>query len=151
MRLRELFEAEKAATDPAKRASIHREAVEYIKARQDDKNEWAIALSAIAQYVPDPVAEFGDSTDPFEKWLLASVLYFKHQPLPAAKYFTEAADTGHYPEGLQVRGRHLLFVGPDRSRRKAGRPGRHPAGQSRRAVGLLHAVQASAPAMGAQR
>ena len=51
LRLRELFEAEKAATDPAKRASFHREAVEYIKARQDDKNEWAIALSAITQYV----------------------------------------------------------------------------------------------------
>jgi hypothetical protein len=101
MRLRELFEAEKATTDPAKRASIHREAVDYIKARQDDKNEWAIALSAVAQYVPDPVAEFGDSSDPFEKWLLASVLYFKRQPLPAAKYFTEAAETGHYPKAYK--------------------------------------------------
>src|SRR5512146_1385176 len=101
MRLRELFEAEKAATDPAKRASFHREAVDYIKARQDDKNEWAIALSAIAQYVTDPVAEFGNSTDPFEKWLLASVLYFKHQPLPAAKYFTKAAETGRYPKAYK--------------------------------------------------
>ena len=101
MRLRELFEAEKATTDPAKRASIHREAVDYIKARQDDKNEWAIALSAVAQYVPDPVAEFGDSSDPFEKWLLASVLYFKRQPLPAAKYFTEAAETGRYPKAYK--------------------------------------------------
>jgi TolA-binding protein len=101
MRLRELFEAEKATTDPGKRASIHREAVDYIKARQDDKNEWAIALSAVAQYVPDPVAEFGDSSDPFEKWLLASVLYFKRQPLPAAKYFTEAAETGHYPKAYK--------------------------------------------------
>ena len=101
MRLRELFEAEKATTDPAKRASIHREAVDYIKARQDDKNEWAIALSAVAQYVPDPVAEFGDSSDPFQKWLLASVLYFKRQPLPAAKYFTEAAETGHYPKAYK--------------------------------------------------
>ncbi|HEY2524271.1 MAG TPA: hypothetical protein VGI29_04375 [Candidatus Binataceae bacterium] len=101
MRLRELFEAEKATTDPAKRASIHREAVDYIKARQDDKNEWAIALSAVAQYVSDPVAEFGNSSDPFEKWLLASVLYFKRQPLPAAKYFTEAAETGHYPKAYK--------------------------------------------------
>jgi len=101
MRLRELFEAEKATTDPAKRASIHREAVDYIKARQDDKNEWAIALSAVAQYVPDPVAEFGDSSDPFQKWLLASVLYFKRQPLPAAKYFTEAAETGRYPKAYK--------------------------------------------------
>ena len=101
MRLRELFEAEKAATDPAKRASIHREAVDYIRSRQDDKNEWAIALSAIAQYVRDPVTEFEESTDPFEKWLLASVLYFKHQPLPAAKYFTEAAETGHYPKAYK--------------------------------------------------
>lgn len=101
MRLRELFEAEKAATDPAKRAAIHREAVEYIKARQNDKKEWAIALSAIAQYVRDPVAEFGNSNDPFEKWLLASVLYFKRQPLPAAKYFTEAAETGQYPKAYK--------------------------------------------------
>lgn len=101
MRLRELFEAEKAATDPAKRAGFHREAVEYIKTRENDKNEWAIALSAIAQYVPDPVAEFGNSTDPFEKWLLASVLYFKRQPLPAAKYFTEAAETGRYPKAYK--------------------------------------------------
>jgi hypothetical protein len=101
MRLRELFEAEKAATDPAKRATYHKEAVDYIRARQDDKNEWAIALSAIAQYVPDPVAEFGDSSDPFEKWMLASVLYYKRQPLPAAKYFTEAANTGHYPKAYK--------------------------------------------------
>ncbi len=101
MRLRELFEAEKAATDPAKHASIHSEAVNYIRQRQDDKTEWAIALSAVAQYVPDPVAEFGSSNDPFEKWLLASVLYYKHQPLPAAKYFTEAAESGHYPKAYK--------------------------------------------------
>ncbi len=101
MRLRELFEAEKAATDPAKRASYHREAVDYIRVRQDNKNEWAIALSAIAQYVADPVAEFSNSSDPFEKWLLASVLYYKRQPLPAAKYFTEAASTGHYPKAYK--------------------------------------------------
>jgi hypothetical protein len=101
MRLRELLEAEKAATDPAKRAGYHRQIVDYIKSRQDDKNEWAIALSAIAQYVRDPVAEFGGQGDPFEKWLLASVLYFKHQPLPAAKYFTEAAETGHYPKAYK--------------------------------------------------
>ncbi|HVB82725.1 MAG TPA: hypothetical protein VNE82_22585 [Candidatus Binataceae bacterium] len=101
MRLRELFEAERGATDPAKRASFHREAVDYIRTRQDDKREWAIALSAITQYVHDPVAEFGNSGDPFEKWLLASVLYFKHQPLPAAKYFTEAAETGHYPKAYK--------------------------------------------------
>src|ERR1700682_136114 len=101
MRLRELFEAEKAATDPAKRAAYPKEAVDYVRAVQDDKNEWAIALSAIAQYVPDPVAEFGDSSDPFEKWMLASVLYYKRQPLPAAKYFTEAANTGHYPKAYK--------------------------------------------------
>lgn len=101
MRLRELFEAERAATDPAKRASYHREAVDYIREREDNKNEWAIALSAIAQYVADPVAEFGNSSDPFEKWLLASVLYYKRQPLPAAKYFTEAANTGHYPKAYK--------------------------------------------------
>ncbi len=101
MRLRELFEAESAATDPAKKADFHRKAVEYIRLRQNDRNDWAIALSAVAQYVPDPVAEFGNSSDPFEKWLLASVMYYKHQPLPAAKYFVEAANTGHYPKGYK--------------------------------------------------
>lgn len=101
MRLRELFEAESAAADPAKKASYHREAVDYIRLRQDNKNEWAVALSAVAQYVADPVAEFGGSSDPFEKYLLASVLYYKHQPLPAAKYFVEAANSGHYPKAYK--------------------------------------------------
>lgn len=101
MRLRELFEAEAAASDPAKKADYHRKAVEYIRQRQDSKDDWAIALSAVSQYVADPVAEFGNSSDPFEKWLLASVLYYKRQPLPAAKYFTEAANSGRFPKGYR--------------------------------------------------
>lgn len=101
MRLRELLQAEAAATDPAKKAAYHRQIVEYIRARQNDKQGWAIALSAVAQYVADPVTEFGGSSDPFEKWLLASVLYYKHQPLPAARFFTEAANTGRYPKGYR--------------------------------------------------
>ncbi len=101
MRLRELFEAESAASDTAKRASYHREAVDYIRARQDNKSQWAVALAAVAQYVPDPVAEFGGSSDPFEKFLLASVLYYKHQPLPAARYFVEAANSGRYPKAYK--------------------------------------------------
>lgn len=101
MRLRELIEAEQAATDPAKKASYHHEVVEYIRKRQHDKQSWAIALSAVAEYVHDPVSEFGHSSDPFEKWLLASVLYYKRQRLPAAKYFTEAANSGRYPKGYR--------------------------------------------------
>jgi hypothetical protein len=101
MRLRELIEAEQAATDPAKKASYHSQVLEYIRERQNNKQTWAIALSAIAEYVPDPVSEFGHSSDPFEKWLLASVLYYKHQRLPAAKYFTEAANSGRYPKGYR--------------------------------------------------
>lgn len=101
MRLRDLFGAEAAATDPAKKAKYHREAVDFIRARQHNKRQWAVALSAVSQYVSDPVAEFGDSSDPFEKYLLASVLYYKHRKLPAAKYFVEAANSGHYPKGYR--------------------------------------------------
>jgi len=101
MRLRELFEAEAATADPAKKLDFHRKAVEYIRERQDNKNDWAVALAAVSQYVADPVAEFGNSSDPFEKWLLASVLYYKRQPLPAAKYFTEAANSGRFPKGYK--------------------------------------------------
>ena len=101
LRLRELFEAEAAATDSAKRADFHNKAVEYIRVRQNDKQDWAVSLSAISQYVRDPVAEFGDSSDPFEKWLLANVLYYKHQVMPAAHYFAAAAATGRYPQGYK--------------------------------------------------
>jgi tetratricopeptide (TPR) repeat protein len=101
LRLRELFQAEATASDPAKRAQLHREAVEFIRSREGDKGSWAVAVAAAADYVPDPIAEFGASNDPFENYLLANVLYFKHRPLDAAKYYWAAARSGKYPKAYK--------------------------------------------------
>src|SRR6266849_5528191 len=101
LRLREMFQAEATAPDPAKRAQLHREAVEFIRSREGDKGSWAVAIAAAADYVPDPIAEFGASNDPFENYLLANVLYFKHRPLEAAKYYWAAARSGRYPKAYK--------------------------------------------------
>src|SRR5229473_1694445 len=101
LRLREMFQAEATASDPAKRAQLHREAVEFIRSREGDKGSWAVAIAAAADYVPDPIAEFGASNDPFENYLLANVLYFKHRPLEAAKYYWAAARSGKYPKAYK--------------------------------------------------
>src|SRR5216684_4003593 len=101
LRLREMFQAEATASDPAKRAQLHREAVEFIRSREGDKGSWAVAIAAAADYVPDPIAEFGASNDLFENYLLANVLYFKHRPLEAAKYYWAAARSGKYPKAYK--------------------------------------------------
>src|SRR5260370_17448277 len=87
LRLREMFQAEAAASDPAKRAQLHREAVEFIRSRAGDKGSWAVATPAAADYVPDPIAEFGASKAPFEICLLATVLSSNHPLLHAANYY----------------------------------------------------------------
>jgi tetratricopeptide (TPR) repeat protein len=97
-RLQQLFKAESATNDPAKRASYHKEAVDAMRGKEGDKDAWAVVVAAVAQYVRDPVAEFGNSSDPFEKHLLADVLLAKHQPAEAAKYYLEAARSGKYPK-----------------------------------------------------
>ncbi len=97
LRLRELFKAEALATDPAKRAEYHREAVRFMREREADRTSWEVVVAAVAQYVRDPIAEFGDSSDPFESYLLASVLYSEHRQLAAAKYYWKAAESGKYP------------------------------------------------------
>jgi outer membrane protein assembly factor BamD (BamD/ComL family) len=101
LHLRELFRAEAAEGDSGKRAALHRQIIGFVRARQDDKNAWAIAVAAAAQYVSDPVAEFGQSGDPFENWLLANVLYYKHRALDAAKYYWAAARGGKYPKAYK--------------------------------------------------
>jgi hypothetical protein len=101
LHLREMFRAEAAAHDPAKRADLHREIMDFIRARADDKDSWAISVAAAAAYVPDPIAEFGESSDPLENWLLANLLYYKHRPLEAAKYYWVAARTGKYPKAYK--------------------------------------------------
>src|SRR5271157_2358882 len=99
--LQQLFKAEAATNDPAKRVAYHKEAVDFMRTKEGDKDSWAVVLAAVAQNVHDPVAEFGSSSDPFEKWLLANVLYSKKQQGDAAKYFLEAAHSGKYPKAYK--------------------------------------------------
>ncbi|HXW85208.1 MAG TPA: tetratricopeptide repeat protein [Candidatus Binataceae bacterium] len=102
--LQTLFAAENATHDPTRRAQDHAEIVSAIKATEDDKNNWAISLAAVGKYCSNPVAEFGNSSDPFEKWLLANVLYsVKRDPSSAARYFIEAAHgSSKYAKGYKM-------------------------------------------------
>ncbi len=100
-RLQQLFKAESATNDAAKRAAYHKEAVNFMRGKENEKDSWGIVVAAVAQYVRDPVAEFGSSSDPFEKWLLANVLYSKKQQPESAKYFIEAARSGKYPRAYK--------------------------------------------------
>jgi len=101
LHLRELFASEKAAADPAQRAALHRQIIDFARARENDRDGWAIAVASAAQYASDPLAEFGASGDAFENWYLANVLYYKHQTLEAAKYYWEAAKSGKYPKAYK--------------------------------------------------
>ncbi|MBV8134100.1 MAG: hypothetical protein JO121_00460 [Deltaproteobacteria bacterium] len=102
LQLQTLFSAENATSDPAKKAAYHKQIVDKIKAVEDNKQNWAIAIAAIGKYVRNPVEEFGNSSDPFEKWLLANVLLNKHDESGAAKYYIEAARaSGKYNKGYR--------------------------------------------------
>lgn len=97
LRLREMFKQERAAADPAKRAELHRQIVAFARARENDKNDWAVVVATAADNLSDPEAEFGGANDPFQNWLLANILYYRHRPLPAANYYLAAARSGKYP------------------------------------------------------
>lgn len=102
LQLQTLFSAENATSDPAKKAAYHKQIVDKIKAVEDNKQNWAIAIAAIGKYVRNPIEEFGNSSDPFEKWLLANVLLSKHDENGAAKYYIEAARaSGKYNKGYR--------------------------------------------------
>jgi predicted Zn-dependent protease len=101
LHLRELFRAEAAASAPAERADLHRQIIEFVRARENDKDGWAIAVASAQQYASDPIAEFGASGDAFESWYLANILYYKHQLLEAAKYYWAAARSGKYPKAYK--------------------------------------------------
>ncbi|MGO9453067.1 MAG: tetratricopeptide repeat protein [Candidatus Binataceae bacterium] len=85
------FAAEHATHDPAERAARHKAIVDLLKSTEDSKDNWAISIAAVGRFVTNPVEEFGDSSDPFEKWLLANVLLNKKDDNGAAKYYIEAA------------------------------------------------------------
>lgn len=101
LHLRELFRAEAVESNPAKREQLHRQILDFIRARQNDKDSWAVAVAAAAQFASDPVAEFGGTGDAFQNWFLANLLYYKHQPLEAAKYYWAAAQSGKYPQAYK--------------------------------------------------
>jgi TolA-binding protein len=101
LHLREMFRAESAAVGAAQRADQHRQIVDFIRARESNRDSWAVAVAAVAQYVSDPIGEFGGANDAFENWLLANVLYYKHQPLDAAKYYWAAARSGKYSKAYK--------------------------------------------------
>jgi thioredoxin-like negative regulator of GroEL len=101
LHLRELFRAEAVESNPARRQQLHRQILDFIRVRENDRNSWAVAVAAAAQFVNDPVAEFGGTSDGFQNWFLANVLYYKHQPLEAAKYYWAAAQSGQYPKAYK--------------------------------------------------
>ena len=102
LQLQTMFSAENATADSAKKAAYHKQIVDKIKSVEDNKTDWAIAIAACAKYVRNPVEEFGNSSDPFEKWLLANLLLAKKDENGAAKYYVEAARaSGKYNKGYK--------------------------------------------------
>ena len=101
LHLQTLFAAERANSDPAKKAEIHKQIVDSMKSQENDKEGWAIDVAAGSKFPSNAVEEFGNSSDPFEKWLLANVLLARKDEGAAAKYYAEAAATGKYPKGYK--------------------------------------------------
>jgi hypothetical protein len=101
LHLRELFRAEAVESNPAKREELHRQILDFIRVRQNDRDSWAVAVASAAQFASDPIGEFGGTSDGFQNWFLANLLYYKHQPLEAAKYYWAAAQSGKYPKAFK--------------------------------------------------
>ncbi|MGH7814186.1 MAG: hypothetical protein ACREQI_09315 [Candidatus Binataceae bacterium] len=99
--LQAMFDAENAAGSSAKKAQQHGKIVAVLKEHENTKDGFAIDVDAVNKYSKDPIAEFGSSSDPFEKWLLANVLLVRKDEARAAKYFAEAAASGKYPQGYR--------------------------------------------------
>jgi hypothetical protein len=101
LQLQALFQAERATSDSAKKAEYHKQIIDAMKSKENDKEGWAIDVSAAAKYPSNAVEEFGGSSDPFEKWLLAAVLLSRKDEAGAAKYYSEACDSGKYPKACR--------------------------------------------------
>ncbi|HLX37078.1 MAG TPA: hypothetical protein VKR29_04730, partial [Candidatus Binataceae bacterium] len=84
--------------NPSKKDEYQKEIVDLARSKENDKEGWAIAVSGIAKYSHNPVAELGGTSDPFESHLLANVLLSKKDQGQAAKYYLEAARSGKYPK-----------------------------------------------------
>jgi hypothetical protein len=101
LQLQALFQAERATSDPAKKAQYHRQILDAMKTKENDKEGWAMDVSAASKYPKNAVEEFGGSNEPFEKWLLAAVLLSRKDEQGAVKYYAEACDTGKYPKACR--------------------------------------------------
>ncbi len=101
LQLQTLFQAEKAISDPTKKAAYHKQIIDLMEAKQNDKEGWALDVSAASKFPNNAVEEFGNSSDPFEKWLLAAVLLSRKDEAGAAKYYSEACDSGKYPKACR--------------------------------------------------
>ncbi len=101
LQLQALFSAEKATGDSAKKAEYHKQIVDVMKSKENDKEGWAIDVAASSKFPSNAVEEFGNSNDPFEKWLLAAVLLSRKDEAGAAKYYSEACDSGKYPKACR--------------------------------------------------
>ena len=101
LQLQSYFQAEKATSDPAKKAGYHKQIIDAMKTKENDKEGWALDVSAAAHFPSNAVEEFGSSNDPFEKWLLAAVLLSRKDEAGAAKYYSEACHSGKYPKACR--------------------------------------------------
>jgi len=101
LQLQTLFSAERATSDPAKKAAYHKQIIDAMKSRENDKEGWAVDVAAASKFPTNAVEEFGNSSDPFEKWLLAAVLLSRKDEANAAKYYAEAGASGKYPKAYK--------------------------------------------------
>jgi hypothetical protein len=101
LQLQTLFSAERATSDPAKKAAYHKQIIDAMKSKENDKEGWAIDVAAASKFPNNAVEEFGNSSDPFEKWLLAAVLLSRKDEANAAKYYAEAGASGKYPKAYK--------------------------------------------------
>jgi len=101
LQLQTLFSAERATSDPAKKAMYHKQIIDAMKSKENDKEGWAVDVAAASKFPTNAVEEFGSSSDPFEKWLLAAVLLSRKDEANAAKYYAEAGASGKYPKAYK--------------------------------------------------
>ena len=101
LQLQTLFSAERATSDPAKKAAYHKQIIDAMKSKENDKEGWAVDVAAASKFPNNVVEEFGSSSDPFEKWLLAAVLLSRKDEANAAKYYAEAGASGKYPKAYK--------------------------------------------------
>ena len=84
-----------------RKAEYHKQIIDAMKSKENDKEGWAMDVSAAAKFPSNAVEEFGSSSDPFEKWLLAAVLLSRKDEAGAAKYYSEACHSGKYPKACR--------------------------------------------------